>query len=436
MSGLGYIAVIVNGLSLWFLPRRWASISVLAVALYVPFDQVIELGPFHFTAIRLLLVVGILRVFAKGERMAYGFKIVDKVVLAWGIWLLLSSLFHTAGALMTCLGEVFSDVGIYFLFRIFIQDPGDVSRIFKVICVLFVPLALAMLGEVWYAKNFVSLLFGGSGEPFLRHGHVRSLGPFAHAITAGSVGAACLPMALFLWRENWKLALVGLASTGAVLVTSRSSGPAVTVLSILGAMLLWKVRDHMRSIRWGTLIALLVLNILMNDPVYFLIGRIDFAGGSTGWYRARLIQSALERISEWWLVGTDFTRSWMHVGNNSHTDITNQYILMGVKGGVLLVLLYVAVFVVAFAAAGREIRSRLQRDPGEAFLIWTLGSILFGHFVNLFSIGYYDQSFVFLYLVLAAIGSLQGNLAPEGSISKETLATGSVNYEPNFCPDR
>ena len=82
----------------------------------------------------------------------------------------------------------------------------------------------------------------------------------------------------------------------------------------LCALALWKARTWLRAILWLGLIGILALDAVMNDPVYFLMARIDITGGSTGYYRAALIRSAIEHLSEWWLVGTDYTRHWMLTG--------------------------------------------------------------------------------------------------------------------------
>jgi hypothetical protein len=147
----------------------------------------------------------------------------------------------------------------------------------------------------------------------------------------------------------------------------------------------------------------------MNDPVYFLLARIDITGGSTGWHRAELIQSAFAHLGEWWAVGTDRTRHWMPTGihaNERHTDITNFYLQMGVWGGLPLLFLFLSNLWVAFAAVGRWLQSNKAAAAKTRFLAWTIGSILFGHATNFFSISYFDQSVVLLYLLFAFCGSL------------------------------
>jgi hypothetical protein len=412
MTGFGFLFALVTAGLLFSLPRRWSALPLLIAAAYVPGGQQVEIGPFHFTVLRILIAVGILRTMGRGERIAGPLTRLDKLVILWGIWLACSSVFHADTVFITRLGTVFDSLGVYFLFRVFLRRGEDIKTIFKVACVLFIPLAAAMVLERITGKNYFALLGGTTEEVLFRQGHFRAKGPFEHPILAGTVGAVCLPMALYLLRQNLKLALVGLAATGGIIVASSSSGPIVTAASILGAMGVWKIRKLLRAILWLGLCMIVALSSAMKDPWYYLIARVDFVGGSTGWYRAGLIGSAIDHFNQWWLAGTDFTRGWMHVSiNMSNSDITDYYIQMGVWGGMPLMLLFMAVLLTGFGAVGRALHSRLNVRTEREFMIWTLGSILFGHVMTFFSISYFDQTFLFLYLVLAMIASMDAAVA-------------------------
>jgi hypothetical protein len=253
----------------------------------------------------------------------------------------------------------------------------------------------------------------------MREGRIRAHGPFAHAILAGTVGALCVPMGIYLWRKHRMRALVGVGAGGAIVLASASSGPVMTALFIVGALLLWKQRSGLQLIRWAAIAAIVALQIVMKDPVYFLMARIDVAGGSKGWHRAQLIRSSLEHLEEWWAVGTDYTRHWMPTGihaNEIHTDITNHFLGMGVMGGLPLMLLLVMVLIAAFRAVGRVLRADSRDSLDHGFLAWTLGAMLFGQIMNFFSISLFDQSVSFFYLVLVGIG---GVAARERSVGAE-----------------
>lgn len=225
------------------------------------------------------------------------------------------------------------------------------------------------------------------------------------------------------------LSLFGLASAGGIIVASASSGPIMTAFSIFAAIALWKFRGGLSAIRWAAVILLIALNFVMSDPVYFLVARIDITGGSTGWYRAQLIRSAIEHFNEWWLAWTDVTRHWMSVAiDKKNTDITNYYLRMGVWGGLPLMFIFMTILYSAFAAVGRALRLAENAPSGHQFLIWILGAILFGHATTFFSVSYFDQTVFFLYSLLAVIGSLKAAVLSTAPV-EAAAGQGRADYD-------
>ena len=221
----------------------------------------------------------------------------------------------------------------------------------------------------------------------------------------------------------------------------------MTALTILMALWVWRIRGQMRTIRWTAVIMIILLSIVMQDPVYYLIARVDLTGGSTGWHRAELIHAAVTHVNEWGLGGTDYTRHWMPTGvewNANHTDITNHYIKMGVWGGLLLVAVFVSVLVKCFALVGKVLRTKGKLVGDEKFVMWLLGSILFGHATTFVSVTYYDQSLVFLYFNLASISSIAAAVAKRKAVKTPARQTAprpevgepAPQYGGNFCTNR
>jgi len=307
---------------------------------------------------------------------------------------------------MARLGDIYTDLGLYYMFRVLLRDAEDVRRFFRSVCILLVPVAAFMVLEKLMGNNAYALLFGDSGEVASRMGHFRARGPFAHPITAGTVGALSLPMALYLFQSKSRAALAGLVASVAIIISSGASGPVMTAVSILFAMSIWKVHRHVITIRRTALLLLVLFELIMRDPVYYLIARIDITGGSTSYYRAALIESAIDHLNEWWLVGTDVTSHWATTQMGDQTDITNHYIQMAVWGGLPLLLLFVAGLWAAFSCVGSMLRAHANTWPGERLLIWTLGSMLFGHAVTFFAISYFDQAnIIFIYGILAIVAT-------------------------------
>jgi hypothetical protein len=147
----------------------------------------------------------------------------------------------------------------------------------------------------------------------------------------------------------------------------------------------------------------------MNAPPYYILARINLIGESTGWHRARLIESAIENINQWWLFGTDYTRHWMSTGvtwSPEHADITNYYLWFGVVGGLPLMFLFIAILYRGFSFVGNAVEEESSLPKESQFYIWALGSSLFGHAVTFLSVSYFDQSTMFIYLALATISSI------------------------------
>jgi hypothetical protein len=409
MNFCGILFTFVTSILLFRLPRNQASLPLLLGAAYITRTQVLEIGPMHFPVMRVLIAVGLIRAMMNGERISGGMNSLDRMVRLWAIWDICSIVFHQSDVLVFRLGVLYDTVGVYYLFRVFIRGIEDIRIVFRMVCLLLIPLAATMLVEKFKGVNPLSFIGFGPSDVATTNDHFRAQGAFGHPILAGTAGAVCLPMAVCFWRENRRLALAGLFATLAVVFASGSSGPIMTLFAVVGALSLWTIRARMRAIRWLAVLAIFALNFLMNDPIYFLMARIDITGGSTGYFRAQLIQSAINHLSEWWFAGTDHTRHWMLSGitaDPNHTDMTNYYLQMGVWGGLPLMILFIWLIVAAFLRISQALRVRKGAPLADQFVIWTLGAILFGHATAFWSISYFDQTIVFLCLVLACIGSI------------------------------
>jgi hypothetical protein len=411
MNFYTYLFLIGNAIGMLFLPRSWASLPLLIGACYMTLGQGVEIGPFSFTVIRMLVVVGIIRVTVRGERLANGLISLDWYLMVWALLMVLSGLFHEdpSSALVYRLGAVFNACGIYFLIRIFCQSYDDVIRLCIFTAIILFPVAIEMMYEKLTVNNMFSILGGIPSTPAIRVGKIRAQGPFAHAILAGTVGAVSLPIVIGIWSISRRKAIIGIVACVIMIFSSSSSGPLMSGLMALGAMYMWRFRKYMRLFRWTAFLGYLGLDLVMKAPAYYLLGRVDLTGGSTGWHRARLIEASLIHLNEWWFAGTDYTRHWMPTGvhwSEKHTDITNHYLSQGIFGGLPVLLLFIAILVKGFSAVGVLMQDDSGLDSKLKFLIWGLGGSLFVHTASMIGISYFDQSVIFLYTTLASIGSL------------------------------
>jgi hypothetical protein len=412
VNPIGILFFLVSAIALMGAPRRWAIIPLLMGVIFITHGQAIDIGV-KLPVFRLLLAVGLFRIIVKGEGIAGGMNLIDKLMLALCGWLLVASFFHESGA--DAAGPVFilgkiAEIGLcYLLVRVFCQDLDDFTSIMGIVAILLIPVALEMVQEKFTGINLFSKLFGGVRmEVVVRDDELRARGPFRHAILAGTVGAALVPIMIGLWRSNPRAAKIGMLACLTMVLSCASSGPVLSLGFGLLGVLLWKFRSWMRLIRWSIPLGYMALAMVMNRPVYYIIGELSM-GGSTGWHRSHLIDSSIKYFGDWWKYGTDYTRSWMPTGvtfSEDHTDITNYFLAFGVMGGILAVLLLVAICWVSFKWAGEAIDSIPEDDEsGDRFMIWCMGASLFSHVATSISVAYYDQSVFFFWFSIATISS-------------------------------
>lgn len=429
MSALAILFTLIAAAAIFAAPRRWAAMPFLVAACYMTMGQKIDLGPFSLHMVRLLIAAGAARVVMRREWVTGGLNGLDKIMLVWAAWALVSSGFHQVTSdgnpLIFRLGLAYNVLGIYFLMRIFVQSLEDVERVIKVTACLFIPVALEMIQEQITRHNLFAI-FGGVGENVMvRNDKLRAQGPFMHPILAGTVGAVCLPYMAGLYRKHAAIASAGAAACIAMVLASGSSGPLMSLIFGIFALTLWRWRQLTRQMRFALVFGYIFLDIVMKAPAYYLIARIDLTGSSTGWHRAYLIESGLAHLREWWFAGTDYTRHWMPTGvswSPEHTDITNHYLQYGVIGGLPLMLLFMGALGVAFRYVGECLRQGEEDSWEEQFFIWALGAALLSQAATCISVSYFDQSYVFLFLNLALISSLwaaQTSVASEQSVEEE-----------------
>jgi len=412
VNPLGLVFTILMGILLLVLPRRYALLPVIALVCYMTMGMRIMIGPLNFTMLRVVLPFGWLRLILRGELKEIKFNAIDKTILAWVFVSIVTYtlLWQTGDAFKYRLGFAYDCLGFYFMFRYLIRDLDDVIRTLKMFAILIVPLAGAMILEKMTGRNPFAL-FGGVPEvTMVRDGALRCQGPFAHPILAGTFGATLLALfvGLYWQREKRFWPAVAIAASLVIVVTSASSGPLLTVMLGIVALALWRWRNQMRTLRYGILGALVSLHLVMKAPVWFLLARVDIVQGSTGYHRAYLIDRAIANFWDWWLVGTKSTWKW--ADRDAHLfDVTNAYIQNGASGGLITMVLFIAIIALSFKAVGRSVRLGEASMPiAHRKLTWALGAALFAHAVTYISVTYFDQNFVNWYLLLAMISSVAG----------------------------
>ena len=392
------------------LPRKRIQLPFFVIGFLVPVTQVLVIPGMHLAVYRILLFAIWIRIVLNKwilRRDTYSLQMnsLDKVFIAWAICnaVTYSLLWMEVGALMNRLGFLTVSLGAYFMFRYVIRDREEAVYAIRTLAVALIPIAIAMIYEHFTGSNLVTLLLGmGQQLAEIRNDRIRAEGPFAHSIVAGTFAAMLLPLFIGLWFEgegNRLRAFLGALSATLITIASSSSTPLMTFCAGMIGICFWPFRRWMRLVRWGIVIGLMFLQMVMKAPVWYLINRISGLIGGTGWHRAELIDQFLRRFFEWFLIGTQNNANW----GLDMWDAINAYVKAGVEGGLVTFLLFLGIIAIGFRRIGLARRGAEQTDPQHEFFIWTLGVALFSNTVAFFGIIYFDQSVVAWYCLLAMI---------------------------------
>ncbi len=387
------------------LPRKYASIPVLWMVLLVPLSQQLYVAGLHFFVLRIVILAGVVRAIASGRlpiRAGSGVRGIDRAFLVCTLAQTVAPilLFQNTDALVYQLGYFWDWFGGYFLCRWLIQSEDDVSVFLKALAIFMIPVAFGMMFEQHSRFNPFSVLGGISPLPLVREGKIRSQGIFSHSLMAGSFAAVTIPLFLLLWKTGRAqlFASIGILCASLMVFTSNSSTTLLAYVGGIGAILFWPFRRRMRRIRIALVSVLILLHLVMKAPVWFLIARIDLTGGSSSYHRAELIDAFVNHFGQWWLIGTDKNGNW----GLDMFDTQNQFVNVGVAGGLVALVFFIATLSRSFSAIGRA-RWRIRGDRHEEWKAWLLGCSLFANIVAFFGVNYFDQGRMIYFVVLAMI---------------------------------
>jgi hypothetical protein len=391
---------------IFILPRWKAIVPFLLVFFTIPVGQVVVLGGFHFTALRILILAGLARMASSrksssGGKFPGGFNVVDWVVVLWSVSAVIAFCLQwmETQALIKGLGDLVDTLGGYLVVRFLIPDGEAIRRTVKVLAAICVIQGVCMINEKISHINVFGLLGGIPLAVAVRDGHIRSSGTLGY-LYAGAFAAVLIPLFLWLWTEGKSrmAACAGLAGATAMVITSYSSTSYLALGGSLLGLAFWPLRKWMRLVRWGLVIIIVGLHMVMKAPVWALIARIDLTGSSSSDQRYQLVDMTIRHFSDWWLLGTRDYNTW----GWGAWDLCNQFVAVALTGGLLTLIFYIAIFSRSFRAIGTA-RKQVNGDRGQEWLLWCLGSALFATVVAHFGINYMAQLIMGFFPLVACI---------------------------------
>jgi len=412
------IITVILMVSTFALPRKHFLIPYILAACFIPTDQRILIMDLDFTVLRILVVVGVLRIWSRGELRVIKLNRFDKILLLWAFsgaiiyvarWVDMRALIYKCGVL-------FDVLGLYWLFRQNIRSWDNIVLTFWVLAVCSLILAPFVAYEMATGDNPFAVL--GRAITVVRQGRYRCWASFPHSILLGLFWATLVPVFIALSKvRQWRY-LFWAATAAAIFIVfaSVSSTPLLTLAGTLCLFALFRYRCYSRQAVWGFCGLTFALHLVMKAPVWHLISRIEIISGSTGWHRYSLIDKAIRHFDEWAVLGTRSTTHW----GWGMADVTNHYVLEAVRGGLISLIL----FIVLLAYAVRiPLRLSLQTlSPQQRWLAWGICVSVFGHCLSFLGVSYFGQIMMLLYLTFAIVAVIYEISSPDRNAGRHLSA--------------
>jgi hypothetical protein len=411
---------------MFVLPRKYGIVALLLGTFVIPLGQVIVLAGVHFPVLRVLILLGFLcraigmnRERSSGKMDGIGRAVTLWIVLGTVLW---SIQFMEMGAFIKAAGSLIDGLAGYWVVRYFIREKEDVTRTIKVFAYISILMGVCMVIEQVTHFNVFTLVGGVPLAPAMREGGVRAQGAFAIYLDAGVFGAILIPLFIWLWSGAGArvIAFMGIVGATAMTLASNSSTPVLAYASGIFALCFWPLRGRMRAIRWGVVLCLVALHLVMNGPVWALIARVDVVGSSSGWHRYALVDNFIRHFRDWWLIGYPNYNNW----GWDMWDLCNEYVSVGLTGGLVTFVCFILVLSRSFGGLGTA-RKLVAGDRKQEWFLWCLGSCLFANVVGFFGVAYAAQMSMAFFAFLAMISVAIAEAEPKQAVESETEATGT-----------
>jgi hypothetical protein len=420
MQGVTLTFALILSVLVIALRPKYAFVAYLIGLLWYPAYLAVSIGTIDILVGRFVVAVLLIRCFFNDNiRRKFTWNRLDTLVtLSMVVYVgayLITQVNPISETLEGRAGYLMDTWCAYLAARFIVTDRTNLISIIKCIGIALVPLAVlgvieSVTGWQPYAPlwRFSPWFAGGAFVSEGRFGFARAVGPFSHAILFGGCFAMFLPLIYYLRREkgDWRTfayIITGIALLGAL--SSMSSGPWVMVIVVIFCLAMEKHKKFIKPLFVFFVISCVLIGIASNRPFYHVIASWANPLGGASWHRAKLIDVAIERFDEWWMVGYgDKDPGWGPMFGMARSDITNEYILNGVRYGILGIIVLCAVLAKSF----RDLISTYRRmsDPIVKSLCWAFGSLLFSVATAWISVSFFGQLSTLVYCSIGMIGSL------------------------------
>lgn len=387
------------------LPRKYVMIPYIIVACFIPADQRVIIMGADFTVLRILVLFGFMRFIVRSEFRKIKLNTLDGLLIAWAVFgsFIYVLQWSNSAAIVNRSGFLLDTLGLYFIFRIAVSSWPDINLIVRTFAIFAIISAILAVAERVTGINPFSYL--GNVLTGIQMGRYRCHGAFPHSIMFGLFWVNIIPLffGYIMFEKNKVFWINVLIACVIIMIMSGSSTPILSFATAVFFLAGYKFRHYSKVFFWSLCGLLVFIHFVREKPVWHLLARVNVISGSTGWHRYHLIDRAIANFSEWAILGTKSTVHWGY----GLQDVTNQYVLEGVRGGFLSMVLFIALMVVAIRSTYKF--SMLKIPEKYRAIGWCVCVFLLAHAVSFIGVSYFGQIIMQFYMTLAIAAFLIDN---------------------------
>ena len=236
----------------FLLPKKYLLLPYIVAACFVPTDQTILIANMHFTAVRILIAVGVLRMFFRGEIISIKWNGFDMLFLGWMIYrsIIYMVMNGNMQAVINRSGMFYDGVGCYWLFRQNVRNWDDLANVFKIFAFTVIAMAPLVALEWKTGQNPFTAL--GTVTTEVREGRYRCQASFPHSIILGLFWATIVPIFIgFAAATRKKIFYVAVGAGAFIVIATASSTPVATLIEVLLLLALYRYRRYGRQMVYG-----------------------------------------------------------------------------------------------------------------------------------------------------------------------------------------
>lgn len=196
--------------------------------------------------------------------------------------------------------------------------------------------------------------------------------------------------------------ITGMLAIGAL--SSMSSGPVMMLIFTVCFLFLERYRNYVKPILILVAISCVFVEVVSNRTLYHVLASYADPIGGSGWHRAKLLDIAIERFGEWWLAGYGHQDpGWGAELGMSWTDITNHYLVAGVKYGMLGVIALCGTLTVSVIMLVRL--HNAAKQPLLRSWCWAIGCTMVALIISFNAFHVFGQAVTLFHCILGFVGS-------------------------------